>query len=310
MKFGVHTSIRRGWIPALERAAALGCDTLQIFSKSPHAFRGQTPTSEWGSDPISHPLSDADADAFHRRRLALGLSPLIIHTPFLPNLSTRHERMFARSLRALEDDLSNGVKLRADYLVIHPGAYSPGADAEDGLARMADALRRTLPRFPGPMLLIENMAGGGRRLGATWEELSDLLERVGLPERVGVCLDTAHAWGAGYALDSEEGVLRTLADLDRVLGAGRIQVIHLNDSTAARGSHKDLHQHLGQGRLGEAGIGAMVRHPALSELPAIIEDPPTHLTAHEENLAYARALDRDKRSSPLLRPSRSNAAPQ
>jgi deoxyribonuclease IV len=253
---GVHCSVRRGYGAALEEAHRMGCETLQIFSRPPRS---------------TDPVDPAEAEAFRRRRAELALFPLVIHTPFLPNLCTRHPRVYARSRRALSDDLAACEALGADFLVIHPGAYSEGATPEDGLARMAEAVNVALASPGKTRLLIENVAGGRRRLGSSWEELTRFLAQVHYPDRIGLCLDTAHLHGAGYPFTNEREVLNTLAQLQQRIGLAQVFVIHANDSEADLGSHLDLHAHIGEGRLGLEPFRTLLRHPALQHCAAIAE---------------------------------------
>jgi deoxyribonuclease IV len=277
MRLGAHCSVRRGFVPALDQARALGCDTLQIF---PRAHKN------WRSAKVGEP----EAEAFQKRRRELGLQPLIIHTAFMPNLSTRDPAVYARSRRALVEDLDVCQTLGADYLVIHPGAYSVGADVHDGIQRMAHALNEALATTTGVSILIENVAGGGRRIGSTWEELAEMLEGVHAPDRVGICLDTAHTWGAGYGFSSVEEVNETLESLDRIVGLGRVAVIHANDSSADRGSHLDLHEHIGQGKLGRDCFKALLNHPGLQNAVGIIETPRESPEDDSKNLDILRSL--------------------
>jgi deoxyribonuclease IV len=277
MRIGVHASVRRGMLTALDEAKRLGCETLQIFSRPPHEWR-------------TFKLSDDDASRFRDRRKALGLFPLVVHTPFLPNLSTTDTRMFDRSRRALAEDLAICEQLDADFFIIHPGAYSPASTAAAGMQRMSDAINEALSRGGKTRLLVENMAGGGRRLGSTWGELADLLARVQRQDRIGVCLDTAHTHGAGYAFQTPQEVQATLKELESKVGLARVFVIHANDSTAGRGSHLDLHEHIGQGQLGIEPFRELFREPQLKHCAMIVETPKRPPGSDEKNLAILRQL--------------------
>jgi deoxyribonuclease-4 len=275
MRIGVHVSVRRGMIPALEAAKRLGCETLQIFTRAPHDWR-------------TNRVSEEEGAAFDARRRAMGLEPLVVHTPYLPNLSTRHETIYRRSLSALRDDLVICRNLRADYFIIHPGSYSDGATPEDGITRMAAALRETIDLGEKTRILIENMAGGSRRLGSTWEELRAMLDAVHDDARTGICLDTAHTLGAGYAFSTAEEVQETLASFDRVIGLERLFVIHANGSAAPRGSHRDWHTHLDEGFIGADAFQALLQHPKLQRCAVILETPHDTPEANPRNLARLR----------------------
>jgi len=208
----------------------------------------------------------------------------------MPNLSTRHPRVYERSRRALCEDLDSCQALQADYLVIHPGAYSDGKTVKDGIDRMAEGLKEALATSSGTMVLIENMAGGSRRLGSTFEELSQMLQSVHQPQRMGICLDTAHLWGAGYPFRTVEDAQKTLEYFDRIVGLSNIHVIHLNDSSAAFGNHRDLHEHIGKGKISLDAFRYLLNHPRLQHCAAILETPRDTPTADVDNLTAVRNL--------------------
>lgn len=262
---------------ALEEATAFGCETLQMFSRAPRLWR-------------SARLTDAEASAFKARRKELGLFPLVVHTPFLPNLSTRDALVAERTRRALAEDLKICERVDADYLVIHPGAYSVGADTADGIHRMMEAVNEALTQFPKTTLLVENMAGGGRRVGSRWEELAAMVEQSKYPDRFGVCLDTAHTYGAGHPFATPQEVGATLESFDRVVGLGKIKVIHVNDSGADLGSHLDIHENLGKGAISLEAFRKLFAHPKLSHAALILETPRDYEEDDRRNLDILRGL--------------------
>jgi len=284
MRLGVHCSVRGGLTNALEEAARLGCETLQLFTKSPRVWR----TSQ---------LSDEEAARFRTRRRELKLDPIVVHTPYLPNLCTSNPILYQRSELALHEDLVICERIAADFLVIHPGAYSEGETAADGVRRFGAAMNRALAARPGrTMILLENMAGGGRRLGSALEELAALRDAVEEQDRIGFCLDTAHTLAAGFPLSNAKDVDRTLAIFDRVLGKKNLKAVHANDSKAPLGARRDLHQHIGQGHIGLEGFRALVKHPTLRSLPFILETPKDAPEDDPRNLKALRSLD-EQRSS-------------
>jgi deoxyribonuclease-4 len=198
--------------------------------------------------------------------------------------------MYRRSVKALKDDLIRTEKLGGEYLVIHPGSYSPGATLETGLERIAAALQEGLDAVPGTSrVLIENMAGGGRRIGGPFREMGEILRRTNRPDRLGVCFDTCHAYAAGYDISSDAGVSATLAEFDREVGLDKIFVFHVNDSAGALKSHRDLHENLGEGNVGLAGLTALFRHPAFARCALILETPKDPIpTADLDNLRRLR----------------------
>lgn len=277
MRVGVHCSVRNGFTGALEEAARLGCETLQIFTQSPRGWMTRTYTDQEFAD-------------FRLRREQLGLDPVVVHSPYLPNLCTSAPELYARSLRTLKDDLLRCEKLGAAYLVIHPGAYSPDSNLETGLSRIHAALNEALATVKGTSrILIENMAGGGRRIGAPFSEVAKILNGVVDQNRIGVCFDTCHATGAGYDLSSESAVAKVLSEFEREIGLSRIFAFHVNDSKGDVGSHRDLHQHLGKGFVGRTGFEAIFANSAFARCALILETPKDSPRADLVNLKFLRS---------------------
>lgn len=282
MRLGVHCSVRKGLVGALDDAHRLGCTTLQIFTRSPRMWRAGKILPE-------------NAAAFQRRRAELDLRPLVVHTPYLPNLCTSDERLYARSYRALIEDLENCNLLGADYHVIHPGAYSEGSTPDEGIRRLTDAISRAFKMVGGKvMVLLENMGGGGRRLGYSFEDIARMLDGIQPAERIGVCLDTAHTLAAGYAFARADEVYETLEQFNRLIGLKRLRAIHANDSKAARGSHRDLHEHIGKGYVGLDAFRALLHHPGVQEAAVILETPKDTPEDDPRNLEIMRRLMGEK----------------
>ena len=274
MILGVHASVRRGLAISLEEARALNCDALQIL---PYP-RGHAPDAE-------------ELTAFRAARGALGLRRLLVHSRFVPSLASSDEARRQRSVAHLARELSLCAGLGGDAYVLHAGAYSPDASLEDGVRLFGDSVRRAAlsAGFSG-LLLLENVPGGGRRLGGTLEELARLRDALapGGP-LTGFCLDTAHAWAAGYDLSSAEGALRFVARAHRLLGAGAVRAFHLNDSRALLGSHREHHWHWGKGRLGLEGLKVLLQREEFAQVPGILETP-KESEADAANLACVRGL--------------------
>jgi deoxyribonuclease IV len=277
MRIGVHCSVRNGFAAALRETAALGCNTLQIFTKSPRDWRTRV-------------YEDWEFAEFRREREKLGVHPVVVHTPYLPNLCTSVPTLFDRSVRALREDLARCEQLAADYLVIHPGAFSPEADYKTGLRNIVRALTDTFAAVKGrTRVLIENMAGGGRRIGGPFREVADILNGVPHRGRLGVCFDTCHATGAGYDLSRPGGVEAALREFDREIGLKEIPVFHVNDSKAPPGSHRDLHQHIGKGHVGLEAFRRLFAEPAFRDCALILETPKEGPSSDPGNIKALRA---------------------
>lgn len=260
-RFGAHMSIAGGPASALLRGHSIGCDTVQMFTRNANQWR-------------STPLSDAYVEQFATARRATGIDPVVAHSSYLINLATADDELWAKSKRALAEELARCAALGIDRYVLHPGAFT-GSDEASGLARVADALGDALqdPAGAGVRILLETTAGQGTALGATFEQLAWLLAHVQPAERMGVCFDTAHAFAAGYDLRSAERYAATWQHFEATIGRSWLGCLHLNDSKRPLGSRVDRHEQLGQGMLGVEAFRLLVNDPALRHVPMILETP-------------------------------------
>ena len=274
-RVGIHTSIAWDIASSLESAQKLGCNALQIFSSSPRMW------PRAGSR-----IPEADAARFRARRAELGLGPLVIHANYLVNLASSDPVLRTRSIQTFHDEMVRGLALGADFLVVHPGSAG-GAAPADAIRAVAQGLRQasrgirfaggevsvgvdhpntggvSQARPGGLRVLIENTAGMGSAVGARFEELRAILDQASeLP--LGVCLDTAHAFESGYEIHTDAGLAQTIADLDRIVGLGRVAVVHVNDSKTPLGSRVDRHEHIGRGKIGLDAFRRILTHPRLA----------------------------------------------
>lgn len=277
MRFGVHLSTRHGLQRTVEEAKHLKCDTIQIFTRSPRMWRTRT-------------LEDGEAEIFRHALASAHIYPLIVHTPYLPNLCTSDPALYQKSLRAFQEDIERAQMFRAQYLVIHPGAYSPEKQESEGYQNLVAALDTVFKPSISLTVLLENMSGGGRRLGSSFEKFSWVISHSKLSEHLGICLDTCHAVGAGFDLSTKKGIDELIKEIDRTIGLKKIKLLHLNDSKSPCGSHFDRHEHIGKGYIGEEGFKYLLTHPAFRDLPAILETPKDPPDADVQNLNLARKL--------------------
>jgi deoxyribonuclease-4 len=251
-RIGIHTSIAGDIAGALDSAAKLGANTLQIFSSSPRMWpRG-------GSR-----IAEADAARFRARRAELALGPLVIHDNYLINLASPDRVMRTRSIQAFHDELVRAVALGADFLVAHPGS-GLGGDKDQAIAEIAQGMRHAARgmKLGSLRILVENTSGMGSAVGARFEEIKAILDQTGdLP--IGVCIDTAHTLEAGYDITTEEGLETTIVAVDRTVGLDRVYVLHVNDSKTPLGSRVDRHEHIGKGTIGLKAFGRILNHPRL-----------------------------------------------
>ena len=268
VRIGIHTSIARGFAGSLQSAAKLGCNALQIFSASPRMW-----------PRVGSRIPEIDAAEFRAKRAALGLGPVVIHANYLINLATSDPVMRVRSIQAYHDEMVRAIALGADYLVVHPGSCcgkEPGRakTVEEGIRDVAQAIRQAARgvrlgqkfddfRDCRLRLLLENTSGMGAAIGSRFEELKAIMDA--LPELpAGICLDTAHAFHAGYPIHTEAGLGETIGALDRTVGLGRVAVLHVNDSKTPFGSRVDRHEHIGRGGMGLEAFRRILNHPRFS----------------------------------------------
>lgn len=275
MILGVHASVARGYPAVLEEARALGCRALQMLPYPRH-----------------HSPDDGELAAFRAGRSRLGLRILLIHSRFVPSLASRDAARRERSVGHLARELTLARGLGGDAFVLHAGAYSEGSGEKEGVRLFAESAACAVSRAGWDLpLLLENVPGGGRRMGGSFEELARLQEALASSvSSLGICLDTAHAWAAGYDFSSAEAALKSLARAHRLLGMEAVRAFHLNDTRALLSSRLENHAHLGEGRLGLEGLRALLDREELSELPAILETPKEGLEADRRNLDLARSL--------------------
>lgn len=262
LRIGIHTSIAGDIAGALEIAHGLGANALQIFSASPRMW------ARGGSR-----IAPTDAARFQSRRKELQLGPLVVHGNYLINLASPNPVLRARSVQAFHQEIVRALLLGADYLVTHPGS-ALGALPGPALAAVVQGLKQSARglKLGGLQILIENTAGQGSSLGSRFHELQQILDACGdLP--VGVCIDTAHTFAAGWDIRSASGLDAALAEIDRTVGLGRVAVVHVNDSKSSLGSRVDRHEHIGKGRIGLEAFARILKHPLLAGRAFILETP-------------------------------------
>lgn len=256
-QIGCHISSAGGYRAMAERAAALGANTFAFFTRNPRGGAARA-------------IDADDVAAFHTLCTAHGIDRLVAHAPYTLNPCGEkpHVQAFART--AFADDLQRMEHTPGQFYNFHPGSHV-GQGVETGIEKIADVLNEVF--FPDmcTTVLLETMAGKGSEIGGTFEELRAIIDRVALSGKLGVCLDTCHIWDAGYDIVNDlDGVLTAF---DRVIGLDRLKAVHLNNSLNDRGSHKDRHAKITEGRIPLDTIVRIIRHPALTALPFILETP-------------------------------------
>lgn len=285
MLLGCHLSISGGLEQTIARAEELHINALQIFSHNARSWK-------------MSPLKPEEAQRFIERRRHAHIEYAVIHTIYLINLASPDPKNFKLSVQALKDEVRRAGELKIPHVNTHIGAHL-GQGVEQGLERIVEAIDTVLASpqaqsAPDVMILLENSAGEGTELGATFAELGTVLKNIKEKSRVGVCIDTCHAFCAGYDLTTPQGLEQTLAELDREVGLEHVVLVHLNDSKFPLGSRRDRHEHIGQGYIGTEGFRLVVNHPALRDKPFILETPKDDDSSDPTNLARIRALRYDR----------------
>ena len=283
-RIGAHTSTAGGVHKAAEEAVALGCNTLQIFTRSPRMWRGAAPTAR-------------NVERLRGLRAAHDLTPLVVHGNYLTNLAAADPELRRKSMQSFRLEIENARAVEADYLVIHPGS-AKGRPVDEAIESLAGALVEAQQGFAwGSLwLLLENTAGGGAALGRSFDELAVLRaaveRRAAVP--LGYCLDTAHCFEAGYDISTVAGLQETLREMERHIGAENVPVIHANDSKTPLGSRRDRHASIGKGCIGADAFRRILRHPKLRRKAFILETPTDEDGSHQPNVDRLRALARGR----------------
>jgi len=246
---------------AIERARSIGCTAMQMFVKN---------NMQW----FARPLTREEVRGFLNHVQRGELLSVFGHANYLVNLAATNPLFHANSIRALAEELVRGDQLELPFLVLHPGAHL-GAGEEAGLKKIADSVDQIFQKIPKvkTKIALEITAGQGSCIGHRFEHLAHIIANVREPERLRVCLDTAHLFAAGYDIGSESGVRKTFHQFDRVIGRDRLVAIHVNDSKTGRGSRVDRHDHIGKGRIGLHAFRFIMRSPRFSKIPKVLETP-------------------------------------
>jgi deoxyribonuclease-4 len=261
MILGKHVSISGGLDKSLKRASDIGCNSMQIFVKNPRGWK-------------SRELDDAEVKRFKDNREKYNINPVVVHAAYLINLASPKEDLWEKSISALKSEYLRSKRLGAEYLIFHPGSHT-GSGLEEGVNRAAEALNRIFEEVEvnNTMILLENTAGAGTSIGEEFSELKSIIDKVKQSEKLGICIDTCHAFAAKYNLSQKKGLENLLADIEKMIGMEYLKVIHVNDSKYSCCSNKDEHAHIGEGEIGIEAFKRIINHPDLKNLPFILETP-------------------------------------
>ena len=278
LKLGCHVSIAGKIYEAVDRAKALGCDTMQIFARSPQQWRKGN-------------LSKEDIKIFKEKVKKAKISPIVVHVPYVLNLASTKESFHKITIREFTEDLIEADELGADYLITHMGSCK-GSTETKGLLKVVKALKKIL-KIAKPkktMVLLENTSGSGNWLGYKFSHQRFILEKLGWPDTLGLCLDTAHCYAAGYSIDTQSGLNALISEIDEQVGLKYLKVMHLNDTKEKLSSLKDRHCDIGAGNIGKKGFEFILHHKILKDIPFILETPKESEDDDMRNLKMVREL--------------------
>jgi len=276
---GAHMSIAGGVHMSIQRARSIGCTAMQIFVKN---------NMQW----FARPLTRGEIRGFLKHSQHRELLSIFAHANYLINLAATNPQFHANSLRALSEELIRADQLKLPFLVLHPGAHL-GAGEEAGLERIIESIDCVFSGISKikTRIALETTAGQGSCLGNKFEHLAYIISRLREPERLCVCLDTAHIFAAGYDIGSESAVRKTFREFDRVIWRDRLVAIHVNDSKSTRGSRVDRHEHIGRGKIGLGAFRIIMRDHRFRKIPKVLETPKgKDLREDVENLKTLRGL--------------------
>jgi deoxyribonuclease-4 len=276
---GAHESISGGVHTAFERAASVGCRTVQVFTKNNNQWRAR-------------PLTEDDVANYKTAQRESSIAPVVAHDCYLINLCATDKAILKKSRDAFLDELQRCEMLGIPYLNFHPGNHV-GAGDEEGIKRIVESLNWAHERSKGFSVLsvLETTAGQGTAIGHRFEQLRKIIDGVDEPKRMAVCIDTCHIFAAGYDIRSDEAYEKTMDEFDSVIGFDRLVAFHMNDSKKGLGSNVDRHEHIGKGEIGKEGFRLIMRDARLVNIPKILETPKGEdLQEDRMNLAMLKNL--------------------
>ncbi|MBY9002290.1 MAG: deoxyribonuclease IV [Candidatus Heimdallarchaeota archaeon] len=276
VKIGCHVSIAKSVDLAFDRAKDIGCATFQIFTKNPRgwAFKG---------------LSSEEIERFRDKNLKYNMSPIVAHISYLSNLASLDKEIYQKSIESFLREIEICFLLGIPYFVVHSGSYK-GGSFQEGFERYVSSIQRGIDAGKHKItILVENSASGEKALTGTFSNIKNILEEIN-DQNVQVCFDTCHAFVAGYDISSKKGIVDFVTEVESTIGLRSISIIHANDSKTDVGSHRDLHEHLGLGKIGEIAFTELINNESLKKKPWILETPLDSIRNDFENINYLRSL--------------------
>jgi deoxyribonuclease-4 len=276
VNIGCHVSIAKSVDLAFDRAKKIGCSTFQVFTKNP---RG------WAFKEISK----EETERFRKKYSNYNISPVVAHISYLPNLASLNDEIYTKSMDSFRQEIERCVILGIPYFVIHSGSYK-GGTFQEGFEKYIGSIQKGIDFGKRKVtILVENSAGGGKTLTGTFVNIKAILEEIN-DSKVKVCFDTCHAFSAGYDISNQSGVSNFIAEIETTIEMESIAIVHANDSKTRVGSNRDLHEHLGLGKIGKIGFSELINDSDLKKKPWILETPIDERRTDVDNINYLRSL--------------------
>ena len=277
MKIGAHFSISGGISNSIDSAVKAGAEYIQIFISNPRA---------WADTKIT----EEEAEFFKKKKAASGVSGVAVHMPYLPNAASPDTVVYRKSIAHLKKNIDAAELIGADFYIIHPGK-TMGGDTDKSIKRVADAVNILISNSKRITILIENTAGQGSELGFTFFQLGAMLDKIKNKKRSGICLDTAHLFGAGYDFSNKTNLDKMLKELKSNFDISFVKAFHLNDTTVNHGSNVDRHFYIGKGKIGIEGLTNIIKCKYFSGLPGIAETPEEEDPNHSDAIAILKKIN-------------------
>ncbi len=260
-RIGAHLPVGKGLKHTADTAEKLEIEALQVFLRNPRGRKARQ-------------LSDEEIAYFNRKMVDNNISPVVVHIPYICNPASLKEDVYQFTYEIISEELQRCKLINADYLVLHPGAYTTSSPAA-GINRVSNLLNWVLDDYSGTtMILLETMAGQGTEIGKNFNELNQILQNTDKNDKIGICFDTCHTFAAGYDCSNIEGINGILREMDRTFGREKIKLVHINDSSYESGSKRDRHAHIGEGFIGKSGFRKLLKNCFFREFPFILETDP------------------------------------
>ena len=278
MQIGAHVSISGSVDRAVDNAIERECSAFQIFTRNPRSW-------------FAKDLDIIDLNRFKEKLQASKIDRMAIcaHMPYLPNLSSPEDDGYEKSIKSMIKEVERCGKLGIPYLVTHLGSHK-GSGEENGIKRLTDALNKVARTEADVMILLENTAGQKNSVGSDFAQLAEIFSKCKPVKKFGVCLDTCHAFVAGYDLRTKTAVQKTMKEFDETVGITNLKILHLNDSKGEINSNRDRHDHIGLGEIGKEGLGEVIKIMNKNRIPIVLETPIDDTRDDFENIKQAKSL--------------------